>query len=531
MGINVLQATLGTDKLLVFDQIPEINEGENLSTTIQISIPQGWESYRFYLEFYCPDGKKFLTPQLPVANQKISYDFENSILKRSGRVYAQISAYDPQDQRILFKSVKSNSASFPVNRSINGTTATYQSADFLAQAEKALQQATDAAAQAAAKGDAAQNVAQTLLQQKENGLFDGATPQIGTNGTWWINGEDTHLPSRGEAGTPGADGNSGATFLPQVGEDGTLSWTNDRGLANPVAVNLKGTRGEKGEKGDRGEKGEAGPVYVPTVSEAGVLSWSNEGGLENPASVNLKGEKGDRGETGAQGEKGAAGSTPRIGENLHWWVDGTDTGISANGVKGNPGAAGQDGVTYTPQVGEDGTLSWTNDGNRANPAPVNLKGAKGDKGEPGSPGEKGEQGAAGANGKNGATFLPNVDESGVLSWSNDGNLENPSPRNLKGDRGEKGDKGDTGAKGETGEPGPNVLSAQTAVSDLSEGALLCVSGGKVAEAAQKTKVSELTNDAGYLSAVPAASPSTCGGWYCKVDETTSTLYLSAAPLA
>ena len=52
--------------------------------------------------------------------------------------------------------------------------------------------------------------------------------------------------------------------------------------------------------------------------------------------------------------------------------------------------------------------------------------------------------------KDGVTFIPNVNENGEISWSNNGDLKNPEPRNIKGpqgEKGEKGDKGDTGADG------------------------------------------------------------------------------------
>lgn len=41
----------------------------------------------------------------------------------------------------------------------------------------------------------------------------------------------------------GTGGGSGATFTPAVSEDGTLSWTNDKGLDNPEPVNIKGPQG------------------------------------------------------------------------------------------------------------------------------------------------------------------------------------------------------------------------------------------------------------------------------------------------
>lgn len=50
-------------------------------------------------------------------------------------------------------------------------------------------------------------------------------------------------------------------------------------------------------------------------------------------------------------------------------------------------------ITYTPQVSAAGVLSWTNDKNKPNPAPVSLKGPKGEKGDPGTKGAAGQRGA------------------------------------------------------------------------------------------------------------------------------------------
>lgn len=42
------------------------------------------------------------------------------------------------------------------------------------------------------------------------------------------------------------------------------------------------------------------------------------------------------------------------------------------GAAGAQGADGDDGTTFTPSVSSAGVLSWTNDGNKQNPASVNL---------------------------------------------------------------------------------------------------------------------------------------------------------------
>ena len=42
----------------------------------------------------------------------------------------------------------------------------------------------------------------------------------------------------GGGGSPAEDGEDGATFTPSVSVAGVISWTNDKGLENPVPVNL-----------------------------------------------------------------------------------------------------------------------------------------------------------------------------------------------------------------------------------------------------------------------------------------------------
>ena len=54
------------------------------------------------------------------------------------------------------------------------------------------------------------------------------------------------------------------------------------------------------------------------------------------------------------------------------------------------------------------------------------------------------QGPKGDDGEDGATFIPQMDGSGNLSWINNKGLSNPQTVNLMGDKGEKGDKGEAG---------------------------------------------------------------------------------------
>ena len=66
---------------------------------------------------------------------------------------------------------------------------------------------------------------------------DGATPTIGENGNWFINGVDTGKPSRGEAGSKGEDGQPGKDGSPGIdGKDGVTDY-ND--LSNKPAIPSK----------------------------------------------------------------------------------------------------------------------------------------------------------------------------------------------------------------------------------------------------------------------------------------------------
>ncbi len=97
---------------------------------------------------------------------------------------------------------------------------------------------------------------------------------------------------------------------------------------------------------------------------------------------------------------------------------------STGSGSGTPGADGEDGGYYIPAVSPEGVLSWV--GSKAGMLPVGSANIKGAAGQDGAPG------AEGAPGINGVTFTPSVSDDGTLSWTNDGGLENPAPVNIKG---------------------------------------------------------------------------------------------------
>lgn len=321
------------------------------------------------------------------------------------------------------------------------------------------------------------------------------------------------IASHGTTGAKGDSGNNGTTFTPSVSAEGVLSWANDGNAQNPVSVNIKGPKGDKGDKGDTGDtgfldevtvfdetssgyvagsvvtygtpvstyqvlvttttgesptsapakfrliaehgatgstgatgatgsKGDTGATFTPSVSSEGILSWTNNGNLDNPPSISIKGPAG----TGVN-PRGVWSSTSTYSKNdlvrsgAATWVSKVDNN-TGNSVPVLPTQENDywylnlmDGTTFTPSVSAAGVLSWTNNGDMENPEAVNIKGPKGD---------------TGYTGDDGATFTPSVSAEGVLSWTNDGGLSNPASVNIRGPKGDTGDTGATGSKGDAG---------------------------------------------------------------------------------
>ena len=86
--------------------------------------------------------------------------------------------------------------------------------------------------------------------------------------------------------------------------------------------------------------------FVKSNIRVSIKGATGAAGAQGP-----KGDDGEQGPEGPQGPQGPAGAT------------------------GAQGAAGSDGTTFTPGVSSAGVLSWTNDGNKQNPASVDIVGA------------------------------------------------------------------------------------------------------------------------------------------------------------
>lgn len=72
----------------------------------------------------------------------------------------------------------------------------------------------------------------------------------------------------------GVDGEDGATFIPSVDSAGNLSWSNNRGLANPPTVNIKGPKGDAGSGGGTITEIKANGISIATRGVANIPAAS-----------------------------------------------------------------------------------------------------------------------------------------------------------------------------------------------------------------------------------------------------------------
>ena len=149
-------------------------------------------------------------------------------------------------------------------------------------------------------------------------------------------------------------------------------------------------------------------IEIDYRNETGDLYFIIDG--EEKYVGNIKGEPGppgapgEPGEPGPPGDPGPAGSTPEIGDNGNWWIDGVDTGKQAIALDADNQffiSTDDDGTIYLHYVDDGTPPNVTYDAETGNltleldgiPIEIgNVKGKKGEKGEPGITPHIGENG-------------------------------------------------------------------------------------------------------------------------------------------
>lgn len=132
-----------------------------------------------------------------------------------------------------------------------------------------------------------------------------------------------------------------------------------------------------------------------TDPEDNFESWNGLRGPAGPAgpagapgtSVELRGPVASSGQLPATAPSGELWMVGTAAPYDGWFFNGTSwqnagqITIGPAGPAGPAGDPGSDGTTFTPSVSSEGMISWTNDGGKPNPDPVNIRGPKGDPGD------------------------------------------------------------------------------------------------------------------------------------------------------
>lgn len=350
----------------------------------------------------------------------------------------------------------------------------------------------------------------------------GETGPRGPQGEQGIQGET------GPAGQQGAKGDKGDAFTysdftaaqlaalkGDKGDTGPQGPKGDTGATGPTGPEgprgPQGEQGPQGKTGPRGEQGPAGPkgetrsgfkvlgyygtkAALDAAQKATAAAGDAYGvGTAEPYDIYIfdgitgefinngplqgaKGETGERGPQGIQGPKGDPGKDGAKG------ADGLPGKDGADGAPGKDGTNGRDGVTFTPSMSDGGDLSWTNDGGKANPKTVNLKGPKGDtgaRGPAGADGAKGDTGPEGPRGPQGETGPAGADGKTPVKGT-----DYFTPTDVNEIAAEAAKKVDVSGKLDKTGDGSNVTAAFTAAStraNIATGEKLSVLFGKIAK--------------------------------------------------
>lgn len=226
------------------------------------------------------------------------------------------------------------------------------------------------------------------------------------------------------------------SFTIDIDENGNMIIFKD---GEPIKrLNIRGPEGKPGKDGMPGQDGAPGKNGQDGApGQPGKDGAPGEKGQDGaPGKDGAPGPEGKQGPTGPKGEDADLWK-PQISEDGNYLVFVNQKGekserFKIRGAKGDMGSEGPQGIqgpagpVYTPRINSDGILSWTNNGdNLPNPTPINIKGEKGEKGD------------------EGVTYQPIVKE-GVIYWTNNQGKENPDPVRIVGPQGDRGDAGRTG---------------------------------------------------------------------------------------
>lgn len=190
----MLYATVRQRKIYVKSPVTVIQNGVNVDTLI-LDMDEEWREMTSIVCVFT-NGE--------VAKQ-VLHTFGNPLtvpwecLASTGSLILSVTGF-VGEEKVMTTAKSETGWNIVQNGTANGDASASPTPQLLQQVTAAAESANSAATAANNAATAATNAKNTLEQAAANGDFDGSTPEIGENGNWYINGEDTGKPSNGNDG-------------------------------------------------------------------------------------------------------------------------------------------------------------------------------------------------------------------------------------------------------------------------------------------------------------------------------------------
>lgn len=190
----MLYATVRQRKIYVKSPVTVIQNGVNVDTLI-LDMDEEWKEMTSIVCVFT-NGE--------VAKQ-VLHTFGNPLtvpwecLASTGSLILSVTGF-VGEEKVMTTAKSETGWNIVQNGTANGDASAAPTPQLLQQVTAAAESANSAATAANNAATAATNAKNTLEQAAANGDFDGSTPEIGENGNWYINGEDTGKPSTGNDG-------------------------------------------------------------------------------------------------------------------------------------------------------------------------------------------------------------------------------------------------------------------------------------------------------------------------------------------
>ena len=130
---DIINATIDEKHFLKCATYTIARNGEGLTPCFSISIPDGLKSYWVYIDFKKSNGEKIKSPRIDITDGKIIYNIPSGVLDTEGVLEVQVIFKNENG-----KKWKTYVKEFAVRYSINATDDIPDKEDFIAEAQKLL---------------------------------------------------------------------------------------------------------------------------------------------------------------------------------------------------------------------------------------------------------------------------------------------------------------------------------------------------------------------------------------------------------